>query len=122
MVTKHFSILLILMMVITPVSAALNDCSGMAMTAVSSEQSSQMTMHQNDVHMLDHQVAVQSVENVGTDNMDTLNSDCSAHNCACGLLISAASFDLPNMIDFLNFKPSFPFSTAVSPEIRPPLV
>ena len=122
MLTKHVSILLILMMVITPFSAVLSDCSGMAMTALSSEQSSQMVMSQDDMPMRDHQLMAQGVNNQGADDMGGMNSDCSAHSCACALLISAARFDLPNRIDFLNFKPSFPFSTAVSPEIKPPLV
>lgn len=74
------------------------------MTALSSEQSSQMVMSQDDMPMRDHQLMAQGVNNQGADDMGGMNSDCSAHSCACALLISAARFDLPNRIDFFKLQ------------------
>lgn len=118
MTNKRLSILLILMMVIAPVSAAFNHCSSMEMAGAPPEQSSQVDGHHSDANNLGHHKMAQGAQ---ADKTDYINYDCSAHSCICGILSSTPKLHRPIAFGYSNLNPLFPFSAAVSPEIKPPL-
>lgn len=117
MIKKYFSILLMLMMVVTPVSAAFNHCSSMVMMGDLPEEKSLIDAHHDDGGTLNHQMMAQKGQ---TDMASHISDSCSGHSCVCGILSPAPDSYLSIPSAFLDFKPSLPFSAVISPKIKPP--
>ncbi|RLA20128.1 MAG: hypothetical protein DRQ61_08030 [Gammaproteobacteria bacterium] len=112
---KKFSILLILLMVITPVSAAFVNCSGMDGVG---EEVSLAPAHHHGAEA----VTPSLNDELQSDQVDKVASydDCSRHVCACGIFLSAQSGNLSASFSFSDYQPSFLLSFIISPDIKPP--
>jgi hypothetical protein len=113
---KKFSILLILLMVITPVSAAFDHCSSMDGVG---EESFAVSAHHHDAetavtHPLNDELQPDQVDKVGS------NDDCSRHACSCGIFSFFQSGHLSASFSFSDYQPSFLLSYITSPDVKPP--
>ncbi|NOR68831.1 MAG: hypothetical protein GQ532_03905 [Methylomarinum sp.] len=113
---QGFSILLILMMLITPIASAFEHCENMGMSNyLSASQSLTLSTHDNST--LNHQQIFK-----GQSNMDCQNSSsCTTHVCSgYGIISTALSFNIVLSLYYSNSGYTSLYSTEILPALRPP--
>ena len=124
MTRQPFSVLLILIMVVTPIASAFGHCSGMAMRGhIPESKNLTVAVLIDRVASLKHQNIDQERHN------DQVDMDCHAlSNCAfhvCGdysIIASAATVDTATSICYSGSEHFLPYSTDLSPDLRPPIL
>ena len=123
MLRKRFSILIILMMVITPVASAFSHCSGMDMLGdLSESQRMTVTVVVDNATPLNHKDLVEG-QNQADMQCHTSNN-CAFHVCGgFGMTSSTSSFNaIAASYSYLTSLYSPLYSTALSAEIKPPIL
>ena len=124
MTRQRLSILLIIMMVITPVASAFGYCSGMGMRGHLSESQSLIVAGIVDNASTSmHQGARLGLYQNQTEVHCHANGNCTFHFCGvCGIAASTLLSDFIAYYSYSSFESILPYSTAFSPEIRPPIL
>lgn len=105
------SILLVLLMLITPIASAFEHCAAMDMSGELSER-------QNN--SIEHQKMSQGVHNNQMD-MDCHSSSCTLHICGVYAISSSVPIiHIDTAYYYSIIEYSSPFSTTLSPDLRPP--
>ncbi|MCF6252313.1 MAG: hypothetical protein L3J75_13760 [Methylococcaceae bacterium] len=112
-------ILLIIMMLITPVAEAFDHCAGMGLSGYLSatlSSESEYAAHS------EHQKMYKESLNSQTDMDCNSDSDCTFHFCGgYGITSSISSVKTVPFSYYSVFEYVSPYSTALSPDLRPPI-
>ncbi len=124
MTRQRFSFLLILLMVITPVASAFDHCSGMNMPGHLSESQNMIIADIVDkASTSSHQNTDQGLNQNQSKMHCHISGNCTFHVCgAYGILASTLLRDFIASYSYSSFVSILPYSTAFSPEIRPPIL
>ncbi len=122
MTNQRFSILLIVMMVITPVASAFSHCTAMVEPGHFTEsQSATVTVLADDAVASQHQDADQHYHQMQSDSCHA-GSGCTLHVCGgYGMTQSASTFAVTAANCFTIIEHASPESTILSPDIKPPI-
>ena len=123
MTKQALSIILILMMLITPIASAFDHCSGMDMSAhLSESQSLTVTMSVDDASPLKHKNMLKGQQNNQADMDCHTSSSCTFHACGgYGITSSAPTVNTVISSYYSNYEYTSPYSTALSADLRPPI-
>ena len=124
MTRQPFSVLLILIMVVTPIASAFGNCSGMAMRTHVPE-----SINLTNAVLIDRVVSLNH-ENIGQEkHNDQADMDCHASDsCAfhvCGdysITAAALTIDTATTLCYSGSERFLPYSTDLSPDLRPPIL
>lgn len=119
---QSLSILLILMMLITPIASAFEHCAGMDMSHDSVNQKMSIVQSMDVVSSLEHQIMLNSSQ-AKQMNMDCHSSgSCTLHLCgAYAVSTSAPTLNLATTSNFSIFEDTSLYSAVLTSEIRPPI-
>jgi len=113
MTQRHQSILLILMMLITPITSAFEHCVGISVhfSDIKNTAGQLGSYHTSD---LEHEEILKNV-------LDHNNVNCTVH--ICGDYDTPSSLVITKIVSssyYINIEYSIPYSIALSPDLRPP--
>jgi len=118
MTQRHQSILLILMMLITPITSAFEHCVGMDMSVhLSDIQNTSGHIVSHDTSAIDHKTVLEN--DLGSEGHNDAN--CTVHICgAYDLPLSPVIAKITRSSYYINIEYSAPYGIALSPDLRPP--
>jgi len=113
---QGFSILLILMMLITPIASAFEHCANMDMSDRLSASPS-VALSSPDNSVLNHQQMFKGQKEIDCQN----SSGCTTHACSSfGILSTALNFNIALSFYYSNTEYPSLYSTEILPALRPP--
>ena len=120
---QGLSILLIIMMLITPIASAFDHCAGMDMAAYLSEsQNFSVSVSADDANHLEHQKMHKESQNIAADMGCESNGDCTFHVCGgYGITSTASSINTVSFSYYSIIEYALPYTTVLSPDLRPPI-
>ncbi len=122
---SDLSILLILMMLITPIASAFDHCAGMDMSGhLSDNHLSSVTLSTDDAMHLGHKKMLTGVVQNDQVDMDCHTSgSCTIHVCGgYGMTSSAPTLNTVSSPYYSFFEYTSPYNTVLPSELRPPIV
>ena len=111
-------------MVITPIASAYSHCSVMLMSGYLSErQTLSIVVLADNTVASNHHGHDQGHHQNQSDRLCQASGSCTFHVCGgYGITSSSSTIDVIASYSFSNSESSSPYSTAFSPEIRPPIL
>jgi hypothetical protein len=123
MTKKHFSLLLIILMLISPIASAFDHCSGMAMRGHFSASQSLLVAGVDDNASTSKKLdAGQRHDQNQAEKHCHSSANCTFHVCSgCGIAASALFSGFIPSYSYSSFSTLLRYSTFFAPEIRPPI-
>ncbi|MCK5188979.1 MAG: hypothetical protein KAR12_02865 [Methylococcales bacterium] len=124
MANPNISIVLIIMMLISPIASAFDHCSGMDMSGYFSEnQSLIFFMKASDTELLSHNKMSKELTHNQADMSCHISSSCTFHACS-GYLITPSVPTVTTVISlyYSGFEYRSLYSIVLSPDLRPPIL
>ena len=124
MANPNISIVLIIMMLISPIASAFDHCSGMDMSGYFSEnQSLTVFMKASDTELLSHNKTLKELSCIQADMSCHISSSCTFHACS-GYVITPSVPTVSTVISlyYSGFEYLPPYSTVLFPDLRPPIL
>jgi len=117
MTQRSQSILLILMMLITPITSAFDHCIGMDMSIhLSGIQNTAGQFSTHDTSVVDHETMLKN--SLDSDHND---ANCTVHICgAYDIPSSPAIIKIVSLSYYINIEYSSPYGIVLSPDLKPP--
>lgn len=126
MIKQRCSILVILLVVITPVTSAYNHCLSMSMPAhLATSQVDSVSSLINEASPINHPNTAKKIHCRPPEKLFHNGGSCAFHTCVnCGINASTFTFTTfaSNRSANIAFLPAYHMDMAISPEIRPPIL
>jgi len=120
MFRQRISILLILMMAITPIASAFSQCAGMMLSG--HHIMSNLVSSGNDINSNYLQIDQKNPQHQTDDMHCHVSGSCSFHACGGdGIVASVSSIDTMVSTSYSGFEYSSFDNTVLSPDLRPPI-
>jgi len=118
MTQRYQSILLILMMLITPITSAFDHCVGMDVSIhLLNNQNTAGQLSTHDTGAVDHEILLKNSLDTNHHN----DTNCTVDICgAYDLPISLAITEVVSSSYYMNIDYSSPYGITLSPDLRPP--
>jgi hypothetical protein len=119
---QSLTILLILMMLITPIASAFEHCAGMDMSHDSASQKMSIVQSIDAVSSLEHQKMLNSSQAKQMDMDCHSSGSCTLH--VCGAYTISSSMPTLNLVTISNFSildDTSLYSAVLTSELRPPI-